>query len=99
LEFNPDEIVYREPDYDKLINLFRELEFYSLIERFQRTVDMEEPEAQQIINIEDADTLEKLVQKIIKLKQVAVLADVGRVDITSYKINGIYFSTEDKITV
>ncbi len=96
LEFNPDEIVFREPDYDKLINLFRELEFYSLIERFQRPMDTEESEAKLTVNIKNTDTLQKLVQKILTIKHVAVLADVETKDLISYKIKGIYLSTQDK---
>jgi DNA polymerase-1 len=96
LEFNPDDIVYCEPNYDKLIKLFRELEFYSFIDRFQLTVDFEVSEDEQTVNIENADTLQELVQKIITLKQVAVLADVETKDSTSYETNGIYLSTKDK---
>lgn len=96
LEFNPDDIVYCEPNYDKLIKLFRELEFYSFIDRFQLTVDIEVSEDEQTVNIENADTLQELVQKIITLKQVAVLADVETKDSTSYETNGIYLSTKDK---
>lgn len=96
LEFNLDDNTYREPDYDKLINLFRELEFYSLIERIQRPADMEEVQACPVVTIDNADMLQELGQKIITLKQVAVLADAERRDLTSYKINGIYFSIEDR---
>lgn len=99
LEFNPDDIAYCEPDYDKLINLFRDLEFYSLIDRVKipaNAIDTKEFDDNVTQNIENTDALQKLVKKINSLKNIAVLVDAERKDLVSYTIDGIYISVEGK---
>lgn len=96
LEFSLEDIAYREPDYDTLISLFRELEFYSLVERLKPTASNSEPVVEQTIKIEDADEFKKLVHEITSEKQVAVIADAKLKDLKSFKINGIYLSVKNK---
>ncbi|NLU10099.1 MAG: DNA polymerase I [Tepidanaerobacter acetatoxydans] len=99
LEFNPDDIAYCEPDYDKLINLFRDLEFYSLIDRVKipaNAIDTKEFDDNVTQNIENTDALQKLVKKINSTKNIAVLVDAEKKDLVSYAMDGIYISVEDK---
>ena len=99
LEFNPDDIAYCEPDYDKLINLFRDLEFYSLIDRVKipaTAIDTKEFDDNVTQNIENNNALQKLVKKINSTKNIAVLVDAEKKDLVSYAMDGIYISVEDK---
>ncbi len=99
LEFNPDDIVYCEPNYDKLINLFRDLEFYSLIDRVKipaNSIDTKEFDTETTQNIEDNNALQKLVKKINSSKNIAVLVDAEKKDLVSYATDGIYISVENK---
>ncbi len=96
LEFDLEKTVYREPDHDKLINLFGELEFYSLVQRFQPQASIKESKIIKTVNIENVDMLRKLVKKLAKHEQIAVLVDVQDTSTMPYRISGVYLSTKDE---
>lgn len=95
LDFALEDFVYKEPDYDRLIDLFRELEFYSLINRVQQPHGMES-EIEETTDIKNVDNLKKLADKIKSIKTFSVLIDADKKDFTSYKIKGLYLAVEDK---
>lgn len=99
LDFGFEDIAYREPDYDTLMTLFRELEFYSLIERLKpkdNAVQQVKQVAEKTMKIHNADDFQNLVHEITAERQIAVIADAKRKDLKSFKINGIYISVNDK---
>lgn len=96
LDFSFEDIGYCEPDYETLINLFRELEFYSLIERVKPTDFQDKPAAVKPVKIHNAQDLQKLAAKIKAEKHIAVHADAKLKDAKSYEIEGIYLSVKDK---
>jgi len=98
LDFSFEDIVYREPDYDSLITLFRELEFYSLIERIKPADNKDnsaKQEAGKTITVKDADEFQKLIHKVAAEKEVALLVDAEPRDVKSFTIKGLYVSTQD----
>ncbi len=96
LDFSFEDIGYCEPDYETLINLFRELEFYSLIERVKPTDFQDKPAAVKPVKIHNAQDLQKLAAEIKAEKHIAVHADAKLKDAKSYEIEGIYLSVKDK---
>ncbi|HHX24745.1 MAG TPA: DNA polymerase I [Thermoanaerobacterales bacterium] len=97
LDINLDDIVYAEPDYDKLIELFRELEFYSLINRIEKPAVTQATVEETTIDVNNVDLLKELYKNALQLKRVVVLADVeGKKGFTEYRINGIYLFIKDK---
>ena len=76
LDINLDDIVYAEPDYDKLIELFRELEFYSLINRIEKPAVTQATVEETTIDVNNVDLLKELYKNALQLKRVVVLADV-----------------------
>ena len=95
LDFVLEDFSHKEPDYDRLIDLFRELEFYSLINRVQQPHGMES-EIEETTDIKNVDNLKKLADKIKSIKTFSVLIDADKKDFTSYKIKGLYLAVEDK---
>ena len=95
LDFALEDFSHKEPDYDRLIDLFRELEFYSLINRIQLPRSMES-EIEETTDIKNMDNLKKLADKIKSIKTFSVLIDADKKDFTSYKIKGLYLAVEDK---
>ncbi|NLZ52521.1 MAG: DNA polymerase I, partial [Thermoanaerobacteraceae bacterium] len=96
LDFRLEDIAYREPDYDTLVTLFRELEFYSLIERVKPADYSDETAAEKTLKIDSTDDFQKLLHEITTEKHIAVIADAKPRDLKSFNINGIYLSVKDK---
>ena len=46
VELSIEKMRYREPNYDKLFSLFRELEFYSLLDRIDKNKQKEDVAAE-----------------------------------------------------
>ena len=70
VELSIEKMRYREPNYDKLFSLFRELEFYSLLDRIDKNKQKEDVAAEktekQIIIVDSDDGLDTVKEKIKK---------------------------------
>jgi len=95
INFRFEDIAYREPDYDTLITLFRELEFYSLVERVKPDDNSSEQVVEQTITIENAYAFRELMDEIDSKKYVSLIVDAKPKDFNSFKINGIYLSVNE----
>lgn len=96
VDFSFEDLASREPDYDRLITLFRELEFYSLIDRIKPTDNNDKQESFKTIKINNADDFQNLVSEISLEKLIGVLVDAKAKDLKTFTINGIYISLKDK---
>lgn len=101
LEFDFDDIKYREPDYDKLMNLLRELEFYSLIDRLSKNTkdnkNIKETENTADMNFaENNSSLEDVIKLAAIEKRLSILVDAKKKNLKSYKIDGLYICAKDE---
>lgn len=101
LEFDFDDIKYREPDYDKLMNLLRELEFYSLIDRLSKNIkdnkNVKETENAADMNFaENNSSLEDVIKLAAIEKRLSILVDAKKKNLKSYKIDGLYICAKDE---
>ncbi|HHV83763.1 MAG TPA: DNA polymerase I [Tepidanaerobacter syntrophicus] len=101
LEFDFDDIKYREPDYDKLMNLLRELEFYSLIDRLSKNTkdnkNIKETENAADMNFaENNSSLEDVIKLAAIEKRLSILVDAKKKNLKSYKIDGLYICAKDE---
>ncbi|GLI50452.1 DNA polymerase [Tepidanaerobacter syntrophicus] len=101
LEFDFDDIQYREPDYDKLMNLLRELEFYSLIDRLSKNTkdnkNIKETENAADMNFaENNSSLEDVIKLAAIEKRLSILVDAKKKNLKSYKIDGLYICAKDE---
>ncbi len=73
VEVNLDNLVLKQPDYEKLAEIFRELEFKSFLEQLPVEVHFEEkrPEG-DFSRIESEEEIKKLAGKLEKSKMVAL---------------------------
>lgn len=100
LEFDFDDIKYREPDYDKLMNLLRELEFYSLIDRISKNNKNASKTEREIHrdNTETRNSLDEIIKSAAAEKKLAILADAKKKNLTSYKVDGVYIYAKNEYT-
>lgn len=101
LEFDFKDITYQEPDYDKLMNLLRELEFYSLIDRISKNTkdnkNAKETENAADINFaENSSSLEDVIKLAAIEKRLSILVDAKKKNLKSYKIDGLYIYAKDE---
>ena len=70
VELSIEKMRYREPNYDKLFSLFRELEFYSLLDRIDKNKQKEDVAAEKtekkMIIVDSDDGLDTVKEKIKK---------------------------------
>ncbi len=73
VEVNPDSLMLREPDYEKLAAIFRELEFKSFLEQLPVEVHLKEkrPEG-DFCRIETEDEINRLADKLKKAGSAAL---------------------------
>ncbi|SHM56010.1 DNA polymerase I [Caldanaerovirga acetigignens] len=71
LELNLEELAFGEPDYEKLARIFRELEFYSLLDRLPRPKEGNQRETVSVC-ITDIGQLGKVIEEIKARKAVAI---------------------------
>lgn len=95
MEFNTDEIKIKEPDRGKLIELFKELEFKSLINKLPA------PENEQTVpeDMKDYKVLEKdevlwLTQKIQEEKKISVVFNIRGSSYSDTDIEGMAISLD-----
>ncbi|MCP2520361.1 DNA polymerase I [Candidatus Aminicenantes bacterium AC-335-K20] len=91
IEFNPEKFRLKKPDYSSLINLFRELEFTSLLEEYLK--EIEKPEKDYKI-IFDENELKKLINEIEKRGFVSIDTETDNPSPVRAELVGISFSFE-----
>jgi DNA polymerase-1 len=71
LELDLEELAFSEPDYEKLARIFRELEFYSLLDRLPRQKEGNQQKTVSVC-IADVGQLDKVIEEIKARKAVAI---------------------------
>lgn len=75
----------KTPNWEEALRLFREYEFYSLVNRFKKNLgeiaelDKEKNEI-PIVNIDNLDKLDKLIKRIKEKNEVAIILDTREKD-------------------
>ena len=96
VEFDLNEIKIREPDTDKLTDIFKELEFKSLMDKIPKKTAQESVQSAGIKHGEtiDAKNINAVLKKIHDAKKVSIVFDLKGTDFYSTDIEGIGISLD-----
>jgi DNA polymerase-1 len=85
----------KSPDYDRLLKLFREMEFHSLISKIEVRQDKKEANHEQITSsrIKTTDDMEKAISVLENSDFLAILIKTAKISPALYDILEIGFST------
>ncbi len=92
VEFNPDRFRFKGPDTERLLGLFKELEFRQLVEAFSK--EQEKPEKDYRL-IDDEKALAALVSRLKRAPRVAVDTETTALDPMRAELVGISVAFED----
>ncbi|KXG78858.1 DNA polymerase I [Fervidicola ferrireducens] len=91
VEVDLEELAFSEPDYEELARIFRELEFYSLLDRLPRTRDNNRPEKASVC-VADVGQLDKIIEEVKTRKVVAVEFETEGKSPAAVRLKGIGLS-------
>jgi DNA polymerase-1 len=97
LAFDFEEFKRREPDYEKLLKLFRELEFNSLINKIERPQVKSATGGAVSRHVRDMASLNAAVEKIHSSKTLSLLLDAHKQNSLAATIKGISLATGESI--
>lgn len=98
VEFDLKEIKIKDPDSDRLMEMFRDLEFKSLMDRIpQKSADVEKSSTlMKHYQTADAENIKVLVENIKKSGKISVVFDLKGTDFYNTDIKGIGISCDGK---
>lgn len=86
-----EELAFSEPNYEQLARIFRELEFYSLLEKLPRPQEIGEPEKPSIW-VSDAGQLEGLLAEVKEKKALGIVLETEGKSPLGLRLTGIGLS-------
>jgi DNA polymerase-1 len=93
LDVDVDELKKREADYSSLVEIFKELEFKTLLDQIEDNSPFEN--RQKFIVIDSPGKLESFIQKLERAHQVAIDTETTSIDPFQGKLIGLSFSFEN----